>query len=254
MPKLIAYLLEGQSADIRPAPLERDWMDKTNQRFAYRCLPVNIANTHGWELLCASSFYARWDGRADLDAIRIMPDVPGTVPAVSHFGHGVLTFHLPCLFRTDPGIDLFVTGPLNRPKDGIAPLTGVIESDWSPYTFTMNWVFTRANWSVRFAAGEPFCHVFPVARGSLETIEPELRSLSDAPDLEQQYRQWETSRNTFNTQLREPESAAAQERWQKAYFRGVDQAGAPGSADHRSRLRLRPFAREARTQAARTAE
>lgn len=29
------------------------------------------------------------------------------------------------------GIDLYVTGPINRFKDGIAPQTGVMETDWS---------------------------------------------------------------------------------------------------------------------------
>ena len=36
-----------------------------------------------------------------------------------------------------------VQGPINRPKDGIAALPGIIETDWSPYSFTMNWMFTR---------------------------------------------------------------------------------------------------------------
>jgi Family of unknown function (DUF6065) len=31
--------------------MERAWMDATDQRFAYRCLPLNIANAHGWEIL-----------------------------------------------------------------------------------------------------------------------------------------------------------------------------------------------------------
>lgn len=89
-------------------------------------------------------FSAVWDGGERENAVRIRPD-PGThAPAVSHFGSGTLTFHIPCLFKTDSGTNLFVTGPLNRPKDGIAALTGIIETDWSPYTFTMNWRFTRA--------------------------------------------------------------------------------------------------------------
>ena len=42
--KLIAHVIDGHHVDIRPAPVERDWMEATNQRFAYRCLPLNIAN------------------------------------------------------------------------------------------------------------------------------------------------------------------------------------------------------------------
>lgn len=52
MPKLVAYTIDAHAIDIRPAPLERDWMDTSDRRFAYRCLPLNIANAHGWELLC----------------------------------------------------------------------------------------------------------------------------------------------------------------------------------------------------------
>ena len=54
--KLTAYVVDGHSIDIRPAPLERDWMDNTEQRYAYRCLPLSIANAHGWEILCAAGF------------------------------------------------------------------------------------------------------------------------------------------------------------------------------------------------------
>ena len=102
-------------------------MDATDQRFAYRCLPLNIANAPGWELLCPPGFSARWDGLNHKEMIRIKPDLGTHAPVVSHFGHGVLTFHVPCLFRTDPGFDLFVTGPINRPKDAIAPLSGIID-------------------------------------------------------------------------------------------------------------------------------
>jgi hypothetical protein len=242
MPKLVAYTMDGHAVRIRPAPLERDWMDATDQRFAYRCLPLNIANAHGWELLCPSGFSARWDGLNHKETIRIKPDLGTTAPVVSHFGHGVLTFHVPCLFRTDPGFDLFVTGPINRPKDAIAPLSGIIETDWSPYTFTMNWRFTRSETKIRFEQGEPYCHLFPVERGSLERIEPETVPLSKAPDLEREYKLWCEGRNTFNADLQQPGSEATQQRWQKAYFRGLNPSGEETHADHRSRLRLKDFA------------
>lgn len=241
MKELTALVLDGQELRIRPAPVERDWMDATGQRFAYRCLPLNIANAHGWELLCTAPFSAIWDGGGAKEAIEVKAPDGVAPPAVSHFGSGVLTFHLPCLFRTDPGVDLYVTGPINRPKDGIAPLTGVVETDWSPYSFTMNWLFTRPDYRVRFEQNEPFCHIFPIRRGQLESITPVARNLSDDPELERAHRDWSESRNSFNADLRQPESEAAKTRWQKSYFRGTSPDGAPGPDDHRSRLRLRKF-------------
>jgi hypothetical protein len=242
MNQLIAYVIDGHDFRIRPAPLQREWMDDTDQRFAYRCLPLNIANAHGWEILCSEAFSAIWDGRKSVDAIRVKTKSGARPPVVSHFGEGVLTFHVPCLFRTETGADLFVTGPINRPKDAIAALSGIVETDWSPYTFTMNWKFTRANQRVHFGVDEPFCHLFPLVRGSLESVTPAIRRLSDAPELDREYEIWSKSRSAFNATLADPASKAAQEKWQRSYFQGVCPSGAPGPDGHRSRLRLRPFA------------
>jgi hypothetical protein len=227
---------------MRPAPVERDWMDASDQRFAYRCLPLNIANAHGWELLCASGFSAVWDGSSSLSGIEIHVDSEQAPPVVSHFGGGVLTFHVPCLFRTEPGFDLIVQGPINAPKDAIAPLSGVIETDWSPYTFTMNWLFTRPKAEIRFEKGEPFCHVFPIRRGELEQVEPELCLLSENEQLQRAHSAWSESRGRFISDLQQPGSDARATKWQKLYYRGVmpNQEDATG---HRTRLRLKPFHR-----------
>jgi hypothetical protein len=241
--KLIAYMIDGHQMDIRPAPVEREWMDNTGERFAYRCLPLNIANAHGWEIACPSSFSAVWNGNQDLAAINVRFDDPDAQPfAISHFGHGTLTFHVPCLFRTDPGWDLMVQGPINRPKDGIAALSGIIETDWAPYTFTMNWIFTQPEVDVYFEKGEPFCHIFPVQRGLLASIEPEMKLLSSEPELQGQYQAWNESRLKFNAELQQPGSPAQAERWQKLYYRGLSPDGTlAGIEDHSTRLRLRPF-------------
>ena len=42
--------------------------------------------------------------------------------AESLFGHGILTWTLPYLFRTPPGYNLLARGPANWPKDGSAHL------------------------------------------------------------------------------------------------------------------------------------
>ena len=243
--KPTAHVIDGHTLDIRPAPRQRDWMDGTEQHYAYRCLPLDMANAHGWELLCQAGFSAEWNGGNGRDDLQVTPD-PGTVaPAVSHFGYGVLTFHVPCLFRTDPGVELMATGPINRPKDGIAALTGLVETDWSPYTFTMNWKFTRPG-RVRFEAGEPFCHLLPLQRALLEQVQARWRPISETPDLADQHQRWNASRGHFLAELPDPESAAAREQWQRGYFRGVDLHGCPAK-EHRVKLRLPGFTRASAT-------
>jgi hypothetical protein len=45
---LIGYLIDDRTVDIRPARDRRNWMNETQDSYAYRCLPLSIANDHGW--------------------------------------------------------------------------------------------------------------------------------------------------------------------------------------------------------------
>lgn len=211
-------------------------------QWSYRCLPLNIANAYGWEIILPSAFSATWDGNSAASSINVQPRDSIPPVAVSHFGHGVLTFYVPCVFRTEDGFDLMVQGPLNSPKDAIAPLSGIIETDWAPYTFTMNWVFTRPGTEVKFERGEPFCHILPLRRGELESFDPELRKLCECPELQVEYQTWDASRSHFIEELRKPGSQARLKKWEKNYFRGLDPHGKPASASgHRTKVALKKF-------------
>jgi hypothetical protein len=135
-----------------------------------------------------------------------------------------------------------VQGPINRPKDGIAALSGIIETDWSPYSFTMNWIFTRPDTPVRFEKGEPYCHIFPVNCGALEELEPKLEMLAADAELKRRHEAWTASRARFNVDLKLPGSEAQADKWQKLYYRGLGPDAVPAAAEtHRTRLRLKPF-------------
>lgn len=239
--RLICYPTSGDPPKIVAAPVERGWMDWTDQGFAYRCLPLNIANAHGWLLLNPIAFVAQWNGAPEVGAVELYThaaDIP--LLASSHFGHGVLTFNVNALFRTEPGYDLMVTGPLNQPKDGIQPLTGVVETDWAPFTFTMNWKFTRKHSPIAFERDEPFCMIFPLKRGLVEEVEPEIRAIETDREVAEAYLTWSNSRRDFNKELQLAGSPAQAQKWQRDYFRGTKSFGT-APADHRTKLKLREF-------------
>lgn len=245
--ELTAYLHPGWTPLIRPAPSTRPWMDATPEAFAYRCLPLNIANAHGWEILCPFGFTAIWDGGTETKAVTIQPDQgadPQRVP-VSLFGQGVLTFHVEAIMRTPPGWNLWIGGSPNRAKDAIAPLTGVIETDWSPFTFTMNWRFTRPGQSIRFEAMESFCFFFPVEWSAVEAFEPAFAPLAADPATNERFEAWSKERDAFHARMQAEPPKAPADRWQKHYYRGVDVAGEALVSDHRTKLRLKPFDRTA---------
>jgi len=240
---LICYLHPGWAPLIRPAPATRAWMDDTPESFAYRCLPLNIANAHGWEVLSPCAFDAIWNGEAGVDAVTILPE-PGAMPErvpVSLFGQGVVTFHIEGIFRTPEGWNLWVGGSPNRAKDGIAPLTGIVETDWSPFTFTMNWRFTRPGQWIHFDALEPICFLFPIERAAIEAFAPKFEPLEADPATMERFRAWSRARDDFHQRMKVDPPRTPADRWQKHYYQGVDASGESLVKDHRTKLRLQRF-------------
>jgi hypothetical protein len=224
-----------------PAVPDRDWMDRTDRRHAYRCLPLVIANQSGWVLRSPIAFSVRWNGGPRLKDLRIWFPRGRRDPRItSHFGSGILTIAIPYLFRTPPGINLWVKGPANSLKDGIQPLEGVVESDWSDYTFTMNWRVTRPNHRIHFEEGEPVCMIVPLPRGLAESFDPIRLPLSSDRGLERRFRRWEASRNRFNDALAHDEAEAVAQGWQRDYTLGRGGAAGP-IAGHQTKLHLRAF-------------
>lgn len=236
-----AYALVDTPAPLVKARQERDWMEATSLRFAYRCLPMMIANQSGWMILNPRKFSLVWTGGPDTGALRIQyldEGAPDT--AISLFGGGILTFTIGYLFRTPPGYNLHVRGPANSPKDGIAPLEGIVESDWTEATFTMNWKVTRPNHPLVFEAGEPIAMLSPIRRGEMERFRPELHGLAENPELAELHRAWAQSRFRHNAELKVPGSQARKEGWQRHYFRGTSIDQRPAS-EHQTKLTLTDF-------------
>ncbi len=241
--ELICYLHPGWTPLIRPAGVKRDWMEAAPEAFPHRCLPLNIANAHGWEIATPCGVEACWNGGPAATDVTVRPDpqTAAELAPVAIFGQGVLTFHVMGIFRTPPGWNLWVGGPPNQAKDGIAPLTGVVETDWSPFTFTMNWRFTRPHHWVRFEPNETFATIFPVQRGAVEQFEPRFAPLESEPELDHAFRAWSAARDAFQARMRADPPANPSDKWQKHYYQGVDVDGRAHIADHQPKLRVEPF-------------
>ncbi len=244
---LIGFITRDNAPQIAPAPINRTWMQEMSQRRAgwpNRCLPMLIANQSGWELRNRCAFSAMWIGEEKGVDVMITPDQRDTVQLVpiSHFGDGILTWHMPFLFRTPPGYNLLVRGPANYPKDGVYPLEGVVETDWASATFTMSWKLTRKMMPVRFEVDEPFCMIVPQRRAELEEFVPELRHIESDEDLQRKHKLFLRSRDAAK-QIEQLARVAAGEQveWQGDYPRGRHADGEEGAHDHQTRRHLRSF-------------
>ena len=253
--ELLALRLNApdRTPKIVPAAVTREWMNATAGGFAKRCLTLLIANQFGWFLLNPQPFKAIWDGGDGKDALRIESLGDGAPIASSIFGYGILTWDVGYLFRTPASFNLMVRGPANRPKDGIAALEGLVETDWAAAPFTMNWKFTRPGHSVVFAADEPFAMITPIRRHDIASLRPRVEAAASFPDLERETREFQRRRE-MTVQFRRyvyargGESAWLKVPFEQDYMRGRTTLG-QNAPEHQRALRLRRFREKAHDQA-----
>lgn len=238
--QLDCYRIYDTAPKIVPGSSRRDWMDAFQDRHPYRCLPLTMANSTGWEILCPIDLEIEWDGGEMEDAIRFSSSAgEGMIQsfADSHFRRGIVTMHTGHLFRTPPGWGIWCSGPPNWPKDGIVPLSGLVETDWLPFPFTMNWQLTCPG-RLRFEKDEPFCFFTLVEHHKLEHVQPVMHQLDDNPELKDEFHAWADSRADFNQRLAENEEGAVKEKWQRHYMRGKKTDGAKAETVHKTKRML----------------
>jgi hypothetical protein len=224
------------------ADSQRDWMDATPNRFAYRCLPLVIANQTGLWIQNPAGFTATWHGHASPGSIDFQFDESAEVWSrwiTNEFGAGIVTWSTPFLFRTKPaGSRLLVCGPANYFKDNAHPLTAIIESDWMTMSFTMNWKLFRPGLPTRFELGEPLLQAIPLfanACAELEAASVVYKKLDDDPEVAQAYREWDRSRSAFRERSRAGD--VKPDEWQRDYFLGRDASGRQSAAVHMTKVK-----------------
>jgi hypothetical protein len=236
-PRLDCMIQTPNPPELRPAESERDWMEATDQRFAYRCTPLSIANASGWELLNPHAVTVIWTGFNSKEDIIVRVEEHNVTHRFisSTFGHGIVTFHPGYVFRTDPGWMVWARGSPNRIKDGIHPLDGLVETNWLPFSFTMNWKFTRPG-AVRFEKGEPFCFITMMPSVAIEEVQPVIRPMKDDPEFHKEHRLWSSERVRFNAAINAGDELAVEQKWQKHYLKGASPSG-KSKADENHRVK-----------------
>jgi ADP-heptose:LPS heptosyltransferase len=238
--EIVAHHAWGLETKIEPAWTARDWMDATDKGFAYHCLPMILANQSGWFILAPHGVEANWNGGAAVHDLRLrILDEPASTQALSSVGSGILTWTIPYVFRTPPGWNLLCRGPANIVRDGIFPLEGLVETDWSFASFSMNWKFTRPGRCI-FRAGEPIAMLVPHKRLDLEAFHPSFAELKDNPELAKGYDIWIKSRQEFWAAQARHDPTVLQQKFQKHYFRGSTNQGV-GFPDHQKSRELKSF-------------
>ncbi len=137
---------------------------------------------------------------------------------------------------------MLVRGATNFWVDGAAALDAFVETNWSNYSFTMNWKCFVANKIISFRKGDPICMLIPYPVRLLENCSVDMQPFANAPDeMQETFRKWSAYRDDFNRRKDRKEGE-----WQKDYFLGrispfngdgEDNKGCP----HRTKYNLPKF-------------
>jgi len=232
-------LYDKSEIKLIPSTKDREWMKNTPNSFAFRCLPLTIANGFGWTILNKDYTEIMWNEQQEIKStlIKSFDENKKEINSrwiLSHFGSGVVTFSFDFIFETERGHNLYVKGPANNPKRGISPLEGIVETDWLPFTFTMNWKITEPNFKIVFEKDEPICQIFPIERFYMESWEPEECVISDNKELHDKFNDWSSSRVDYNKFL------TTESIGQRDYMKGIDKDGIKFK-DHQNNIKSCPF-------------
>lgn len=150
---------EIDGLEIVPAHPQREWMNKTPmpQRhdhsapveptvkqdqfgFANRCLPMLMANQIGWNVVTKVPYVITALSQGNHVTYFPLRRPPRFGGPVNNFANGIVTWQVPWVMETPPGWDLLVIPPPNKYlPSGVTCLSGLVETDHSPATFTVNW-------------------------------------------------------------------------------------------------------------------
>ena len=237
----IVELHEESKYEIVLSKIKREILDQEDNN-SYKCKPINVANTYGWDVLCPTTFTAYWNGGPNQEDITfecydesICADC---APMASHFGYGILTFNMDFIVRTNENISLYVRSPTNTHFEGVQPLDAIIETDWLPYTFTYSFKFLKPG-KVDFVKGQPLYTFFPIERGFIESFETKVSNISNYPELKNEYEQYTYTRLVNNHTPIEQR----QKNMSGFYKRGENASGEKYEIKNHSNItNLKPFA------------
>lgn len=176
----------GHPVKIEQSKVQRDWMDATYDKHAYKCFPISQANTIGWSISFLHDIEFVWDGISDTSDshVAILKD-DGKVCSTGR-ANATISFDTGLFFKTDQNISIMSIHPSNYFIDGATAFTSVISTSFFSEAYPIAWRITRPNIPILIPAGTPVATLIPLSIGSLSDIELDISNKVFIPESEEE--------------------------------------------------------------------
>jgi len=166
----------GHPVKIEQTRIQRDWMDATDNKHAYKCFPVSQANTIGWSISFLHDIEFIWDGISDTSDshVTILKD-EGNI-AYTTRANATVSFQSGLYFKTEQDMSILSISPPNYFIDGASAFTSIISTSFFPDSYPIAWRITKPNTPILIPAGTPVATLIPISVGRLCDVELNIQN------------------------------------------------------------------------------
>lgn len=167
MSKFRAYRLSEHSAKIEQLSATRDWMDATQDKHAYMCLPLNLTNRLGWGISFDEDLSFIWDGITDTtpDHVKVLE---GSKYLSTTRGNATISFNTSLLVKTDSDTTTLTMPVPNLFVKEAQCYTDLISTSFYEHSLPVAWRITEPNVEITIPAGQPVAAILPISLGNLQ--------------------------------------------------------------------------------------
>lgn len=182
MTNITVYKRKGHPVKIEQTKIQRDWMEMTDDRHAYKCFPISLANGIGYSISFLDDIEFIWDGISDSSNTHVEIIKSGENICSLARGNATISFNTELFFQTDENTSLLSIAPPNQFIDGVVPFTSLISSSFYEYPLPVAWRITRPNHKILVPAGTPVITVIPISLKKMTETELNIYDKPYDPD------------------------------------------------------------------------
>lgn len=171
--KIKVYKVPNHPVSIKQTEIQRDWMDQTYDRHAYKCFPISLANTIGWSISFSEDIEFIWDGISDTTPNHIKI-IKGERLCSLGRANGTISFNTGLYFKTGKNISILSIVPPNYFIKGATPFTSIMSTSFYSDVFPVSWKITQPDELITIKAGTPVATIIPMSIAEVSSAELEI--------------------------------------------------------------------------------
>lgn len=194
---LKAYKRHDDALIIEPLPVQREWMDATPDRHAYRCYPVTTSNTVGWSLSAPYDISFIWDGINDVtgDHINIFD---GAENCYTGRGQSSISINSGIILRSDQDISVLTITPQNYFYEDFEVISSLISTSFLETEFPLAIKARTPNKLITIKAGQPIATILPISLTRLKEESVEILDFVENEEYENRLKSYGEAAQVIN--------------------------------------------------------